>query len=108
MTTEELQTHSGLEAELLRLCRENGIPPPAVNVPLEGFIVDFLWRPAGLVVETDTYRFHGSVPVFRSDRNRDVDLILAGFRVARFTREDVFDEPERTARKLRGLLKLDG
>ncbi len=101
----EAEARSTLEIAFLRLCREAGLPSPAVNTPVGPFVVDFPWIAARLVVEVDGYEFHHQKPSFRSDRNRDVDLTLAGYTVARFTYEDVIEEPAETATKLRCLLK---
>jgi very-short-patch-repair endonuclease len=78
-------TRSEMERRLLRLCDRHGVPRPRVNGIVEGFEVDFSWRRQRLVVEVDGYAFHGSRTAFETDRARDVTLVLAGFRVLRFT-----------------------
>ncbi|MGH2963659.1 MAG: type IV toxin-antitoxin system AbiEi family antitoxin domain-containing protein [Solirubrobacterales bacterium] len=52
------QTRSELERRFLRLCRDAGLPRPAVNVPIDGIEVDFVWPSQRLVVELDGYAFH--------------------------------------------------
>ena len=47
------ETRSWLEELLLRICRDHGLPVPAVSVPLLGYEVDFLWPAASFVVEAD-------------------------------------------------------
>jgi very-short-patch-repair endonuclease len=79
------ETRSELERRFLRVCREAGLPPPAVNVPVAGLEVDFLWPAAGLVVELDGYAFHHDRASFERDRRRDATLQAAGYRVVRIT-----------------------
>ncbi len=99
-------TRSELERRFLRLCREAGLPRPAVNVPVAGLEVDFLWREARLVVELDGYTFHRDRGSFERDRRRDVALQLAGYRVVRVTHWRLTDEREAMVAELRGLLGL--
>lgn len=47
------EVRSWLEELLLEICVENGLPLPAVNVPLLGYEVDFLWEPERFVIEAD-------------------------------------------------------
>ena len=63
-------TRSEAEERLLFLLRKAKLPAPDVNVRLEGFEVDFLWRDAGLVVEVDGYAFHSDRAAFEDDRRR--------------------------------------
>ena len=86
---------SELERRFLRLCIEEGLPAPAMNVTVCGFVVDALWPDAKLVVELDSYGFHGHRQAFERDRERDAVLQLAGYRVVRVTWRRI--ERERTA-----------
>jgi very-short-patch-repair endonuclease len=47
------------------------------------YTVDFLWRNAGLVVETDGREYHATRAAFHRDRRGDVDLAARGLRVLR-------------------------
>jgi len=76
---------SPLEVDFLAICREAGIPPPQVNVLVEGFLVDFLWPAQRVIVETDSYGYHGDRPAFERDRERTVALTGAGYAVHRAT-----------------------
>ena len=69
---------SDLERLFLDLCREAGLPLPAVNVFLGDIEVDFLWEQQKLVVELDGYDFHSTRAAFEEDRKRDSSLQLAG------------------------------
>ncbi|GIK78687.1 MAG: hypothetical protein BroJett022_23770 [Actinomycetes bacterium] len=77
-------TRSRLEEILLATCRDHGLPLPAVNVPLLGYEVDFLWLDAMLVVEAD-----GADHLARAQRDRDnardADLALAGYLIRRYS-----------------------
>ncbi len=97
-----------LERRFLALCRRAGLPPPEVNVLLEVAGVrlepDFLWRDAGLIVETDGRKYHDTTTAFERDRRRDQRLTVAGWQVVRCTWRQVVDEPTGLARTLRTLL----
>ena len=97
---------SELEARFLRLCRRFGIRVPEVNVVIEGIECDFVWRGARLVVEADGHRFHGTRSAFEEDRQRDVALGRAGWRVARFTYAQITGEPADVAAAILDFLRL--
>ena len=78
-------TRSELEERFLRLCDDHGIERPETNTRIEGIEVDFVWRDRRLIVEVDGYAYHRSPQSFESDRERDVNLTVAGWRVLRFT-----------------------
>lgn len=82
---EALETKSVSEVDFLVLCREANLPTPAVNVLIEGHLVDFLWSEQKVIVETDSWSHHGDRPTFEKDRQTDVDLIAAGYAVHRAT-----------------------
>jgi very-short-patch-repair endonuclease len=92
---------SALEEQFLDLCRRAGLPHPEVNTRIEGFEVDFAWPAQRLIVEVDGYAFHGGPAAFERDRARDAALLLAGWRVLRFTWRQVTREPERVAAVVR-------
>jgi len=97
-------TWSELEHRMLRLCRQAGLPEPESNQQVAGKRVDFVWRRQRLVVETDGGQAHLTAAAFEEDRRRDVELLIAGWRVARFTWAMVRDEPHRVADRLAQLL----
>lgn len=97
-------TRSDLERRFLRLCERGGIPRPLVNTRVGAYEVDFLWPDARLVVETDGRAFHGTRAAFERDRARDAQLMVAGYRVVRFTYRQVIEQPEAVAAVLRSLL----
>ena len=101
-------TRSELEKRFLAICSAAALPRPQVNawVPLDGggIEVDFVWRERRLIVETDSDKFHGTRAAFERDRVRDQRLLLAGWRVARFTWRQIIHDPGGVAETLRGLL----
>jgi very-short-patch-repair endonuclease len=94
-------TRSELERMFLLLCRRHGLPPPEVNAKVGGLTVDFLWRRAGLVVETDGYRFHRGRVAFEEDRARDLELKALGLDVIRLSYRQVAERLERVAEVIR-------
>jgi predicted transcriptional regulator of viral defense system len=103
------RTRSELERLFLGMCEKRGVPEPEVNVWLPApdgkrYQSDFLWRDAKLIVEADSRRFHDTDSAFVSDRKRQQQLELAGWRVSRCTWEEVEKEPRRLALTVEGLL----
>jgi hypothetical protein len=82
-------SRSELEELMLELCDAHGLPRPQVNCVIEGKVRDFYWPRAKLVVEADSYSWHRSPSALSDDRERDVELTLAGYRTLRFTWEQV-------------------
>ena len=78
-------TRSELELLVAELCDAHGLPRPLENCVIEGKVRDFYWPHARLVVEADSYSWHRSPSALDDDRERDVELTLAGYRSLRFT-----------------------
>jgi predicted transcriptional regulator of viral defense system len=97
---------STLEAAFLDLLLEHGIPLPETNAIVEGFEVDAAWREQRVVVELDTYTYHGGVDAFEGDRARDAQLVVAGYRLIRITRRRLEREPLNVVRQTRSLLGI--
>jgi hypothetical protein len=102
-------TRNELEKRFLSVCDAAGIPRPQVNawVPLDGggVEVDFLWPAQRLAVETDGHQVHGTRQAFERDRRRDRRLLLAGWRVVRFTWRQLVSDPDEVAATIRALLQ---
>ncbi len=88
------RTRSDLERYFLRLWRRARLSQPEVNVPIGGMTVDFLWRDARLIVETDSYATHGGTIAFEDDRERELRLRRLGYSVHRFSERQLEAEPE--------------
>ncbi len=90
-------TRSELERRFLKLVRAWGLPEPVVNRRRETHRVDFVWEKPRLVVETDGRGSHDNPFAYERDRERDLDLELAGWRVLRFSWRQVIERPEQVA-----------
>ena len=99
-----LDTKSPSEIDFLALCRGAELPTPAVNVLVEGHLVDFLWPAQKVVVETDSWSYHGDRPTFEKDRQTDVDLVAAGYDVHRATYKMLERNPDPFLRNVRRAL----
>jgi very-short-patch-repair endonuclease len=97
-------TQSELERAFLGLIREDGLPEPEANVMVAGYLVDFWWPEARLVVELDGYRFHKSRKQFEEDRLKDAKLMLARCGVLRVTQRRIQVDQQGLRRDLRALL----
>jgi very-short-patch-repair endonuclease len=86
-------TRSDLERDFLRIVRRAGLPAPEVNVKVGRWTVDFLWRSARLVVETDSYRYHRGRIAFQDDHARELDLRRRNLEVRRFDERQIDEEP---------------
>lgn len=88
-STAERRTH--------RLLRDAEITGWFANWPLEmlawTYYVDVAFPKAKLAIEIDGREFHTSPAAFEADRSRQNDLILAGWRVLRFTYAMVTEHP---------------
>jgi hypothetical protein len=102
-------TRNGLEEGMLAICRASGLPQPEVNarVGLEptGYEADFLWRAQRTIVEVDGRDVHTTRRAFEEDRRRDQRLMLAGYRVVRFTWRQVTFNPREVEDTLGELLR---
>lgn len=108
LAPEPARVRSEAEARFLTLCRRAGIAAPAVNRRIEAagrtFEADFAWPARRIVVEIDGYGFHGGRSRANGDRDREQLLAIAGWRVHRFTADQVRGCPGETVRRLRLLL----
>ncbi len=90
---------SVLESLFRMLVVLGGIEPPTSQLVVrrrDGAVigrVDFAWEEHGLVVETDGFAFHADRARYAADRKRGNALQLAGWRVLRYTWEDVQHQP---------------
>jgi hypothetical protein len=97
-------TRSDFERDFLELCRELGLPEPAVNVWVAGHEVDILWEHLKLVVELDSRTYHEARAAMESDAIRNADLALAGYRVVPITDRRFYGEPDEVRRSLASLV----
>jgi very-short-patch-repair endonuclease len=93
------QSGSVLESLLRVLLTSHGLAPTHTQYRVfNGFHfvgrVDFAWPEARLVVEVDGFAFHANRESYRRDRERDNELERLGWKVLRFTWEDVVGRPD--------------
>jgi very-short-patch-repair endonuclease len=86
-------SRSKAERALLKLVIAAHLPKPEKNVRVGGHVVDFFWRPERVVVEVDSYGFHGHRAAFERDRTTDQALRAAGYTVIRITWRALREEP---------------
>ena len=73
--------------------------------PLSRPCVDLLWEPGKLVVEIDDAT-HWHKVKYAADRQRDFELIAAGFMVLRITAEEVLQDAGKALHKIRTCVEL--
>ena len=105
----DAHTRSDLEARLLQSCLDAGLPRPEVNRHDGVRESDLRWPGHRLVVEVDSWTFHGRTRrAFDRDRARDRALLREGWRVARLTDRQIRDDPAGVVAEIRALLATDG
>ena len=97
-------TRSVFEDAFLAFVEAYGLPRPEVNERIAGHEVDVLWREQRLIVELDSRAHHDADQPFERDRDRDAQLLAAGYPVVRITWRRLTDAPAREARRLADLL----
>ena len=93
-------TSTQLERRFLPLARRAGLPAPTTQAWLNGYRVDFFWPDLGLVVETDSLRYHRTQFRQARDKRRDNAHAGSGLATLRFTHGQIRDEPEYVWRTL--------
>jgi hypothetical protein len=88
-------TWSVAEARLLALIGRAGLPLPEANVRAGEFVPDLLWRAQSLIVEFDSWSFHGGPRSFERDRARHNAFEAQGYRVIHVTWQQLTRQPEK-------------
>jgi very-short-patch-repair endonuclease len=104
---------SELERRFILLIRRAGLPEPQVQAALPWRKVavgrvDFLFPASRLIVEVDGRAWHATSKAFVRDRQRDNAAQLAGYRILRFTWEDLKQRPHLVVDQLRTALRQSG
>jgi very-short-patch-repair endonuclease len=97
-------TRSPLEDRVLDLCREHDLLTPVTGATVLGREVDAFWPAQKLMVEADSWKFHGHRDAFERDRARDAAMQAEGYRVIRLTHRRLEREPTTVADELHRLL----
>jgi hypothetical protein len=96
-------TRSPLEDDFVAFCERYGLPVPVVNTYILGYEVDALFPVERVIVELDGERFHGDR--FEGDRDRDADLLAAGYPTVRVTHKRMKRNPDHEAHRLNEILE---
>lgn len=94
-------TRSLLEAEFFELCLAHRLPRPQVNRWDGSRECDFRWPGQRVVVETDSWQFHGTRAAFERDAARSQALAAEGWTLLRVTWRQVMQDPGRVAVSIR-------
>jgi very-short-patch-repair endonuclease len=102
--TDPPPTRSEMEDRLNDIIRDFNLKRPAFNAGLLGWEVDALWPDECVVVELDSFEFHGKTRAqHERDRRKQLDLQLRGYTVIRLT-WSMLQEPATVAAQLEVLL----
>ncbi len=97
-------TQSPLEDRVLDLCRDYNLPRPVTGAVVLGREVDAFWPAQKVMVEADSWQFHGQRAAFERDRERDAAMQVEGYRVIRLTHRRLDRESATVVDQLRRLL----
>ncbi len=95
---------SRLERRYLSLLRADRLELPRTNRRVGNHRVDCWWPHLRLVVELDSYTFHGSRRSWEADRRRDREARRLGIELIRYTWGDVFETPDEVRAEMRARL----
>ena len=98
-------TRSEFEDRFTAFAREYGLPAPLVNTDVLGYEVDALFPEQRVIVELDGWDYHSDRATFESDRDKDAELLAAGYRTVRMTWERLETMPAREAKRLHKILQ---
>ena len=104
LTPEQGATRSHLEDRFVRFLKRHRLPLPELNQRIAGHEVDAVYRQHKLVIELDSRQFHTTPSAFEQDRDRDADLLNAGFSTLRITDHRLKHHPTTEARRLGQIL----
>ncbi len=101
-------TRNDFEEAFVALLDAHGLPRPRLNADLQlrgRFVeVDCLWPRQRLALELDGRAVHAREAAFESDKKRDRELLVEGWRPVRVTWRQLRDEPDAVAADLREVL----
>jgi very-short-patch-repair endonuclease len=105
LTPERGATRSYLEDDFTRFLKRHRLPLPERNQIIAGHEVDAVYREQKLVIELDSRQFHTTPRAFEQDRDRDADLLNAGFSTLRITDHRLKHHPIKEAQRLKDILR---
>ncbi len=96
------------EVRMFRICRRYGVPLPLTNhrIDVAGrtFYADFYWPDLKLIVEADSWRWHGGRQANEDDKDRDQVLTISGRHIVHFTRDQIKRRPDEVGSRLVALV----
>lgn len=98
------RSRSDFELAFLAFCRHHNIPIPILNGEVDGYEVDCHWPGTKLIVELDTWDYHGTSGAFETDRERDAHF-AGRYVVLRVTPRMMRRDPAGIAATIRRLLQ---
>jgi hypothetical protein len=98
-------TRSEWEDAFPAFCQQYELPEPVMSTSVAGYEADALFPDEQIVIELDSWEFHGDRQAFESDRDRDVDRLVAGFVTVRITWERIEKRSAREAARLHKILR---
>jgi len=105
LTPERGATRSYLEDRFVRFLKRHRLPLPEFNQQIAGHEVDAVYRDEHLIIELDSHQFHTTTRAFEQDRDRDADLLNAGFSTLRITDQRLKEQQAKEARRLKTILR---
>ena len=98
-------TRSHLEDRFTRFLKRHRVPLPERNRTIAGHEVDAVYRHQRLVIELDSRQFHSTPRAFEQDRDRDADLLNAGFSTLRITDHRLKHHALKESQRLKTILR---
>jgi very-short-patch-repair endonuclease len=99
-------TRSELEDRFVRFLERHNLPLPEFNQTIAGHEVDAVYRAQHLVIKLDSRQFHTTPSAFENDRDRDADLLKAGFPTLRITDHRLKHRASKEAERLRRIVRI--
>ncbi|MBA3490149.1 MAG: DUF559 domain-containing protein [Longispora sp.] len=85
---------SAAERLLILLLRQSGISEWRANFRVNNAIVDIAFPSLKLAIEVDGRAWHSADQSFERDRQRQNEIVSAGWQILRFTWRDLNDRPD--------------
>jgi very-short-patch-repair endonuclease len=97
-------TRSEWEDGFPAFCARHRLPRPRLNAAVCGLVVDALFEAERVIVELDSWQFHGDRTALERDRERDAVTAAAGYLTVRLTWRRMRADEAREAARLRKTL----
>jgi hypothetical protein len=98
-------TRSEWEDAFPAFCKQYGLPEPTLSTWIAGHEADALFGEEKIVVELDSWEFHKDHAAFETDRDKDVDRLVAGYVTVRITWPRIKFRSAREAARLHELVR---